>query len=231
MNEQRPWVQAAIDVADMESAVAISKMAVEAGCDWIEAGTPLLYGEGYKAITELKKVAGDRPVVADFKAQDGCYSYFVHAKEAGAEYATVTVVNNDCGTLEALRARRDCGIKVLADLFGVPVEELPQRAQECEAMGVDGICIHFGFDESQYNKRRRQSDGVRAVKNAVKIPVNGMGGGYQGEGFKTVIPSQASAKVSFRLVFDQKRTESGTVIENACVGTASRFGYQPSPTC
>ena len=33
--------------------------------------------------------------------------------------------------------------------------------------------------------------------------VNGMGGSYQGEGFKTVIPSQASAKVSFRLVFDQ----------------------------
>jgi acetylornithine deacetylase/succinyl-diaminopimelate desuccinylase-like protein len=44
--------------------------------------------------------------------------------------------------------------------------------------------------------------------------VNGFGGGYQGEGTKTVLPSQARAKFTFRLVPDQQPEKVLRLIEN-----------------
>lgn len=44
--------------------------------------------------------------------------------------------------------------------------------------------------------------------------VNGMGGGYQGEGSKTVLPAEAFAKFSCRLVPDQQPLDIQTKLEN-----------------
>lgn len=44
--------------------------------------------------------------------------------------------------------------------------------------------------------------------------VNGIGGGYQGEGSKTVLPSEAFAKLSFRLVPDQNPKDIAEKVKN-----------------
>jgi acetylornithine deacetylase/succinyl-diaminopimelate desuccinylase-like protein len=48
--------------------------------------------------------------------------------------------------------------------------------------------------------------------------VNGIGSGYQGEGPKTIVPSKAFAKLSFRLVPDQDPTELRTSITKFLTG-------------
>lgn len=45
--------------------------------------------------------------------------------------------------------------------------------------------------------------GLEQIWSRPTCEVNGIWGGYTGEGFKTVLPSKAHAKISFRLVFQQ----------------------------
>lgn len=67
------------------------------------------------------------------------------------------------------------------------------------------------FDEEAYKKSLglkalHGEKGYSTLERATARPsldVNGLWGGYQGEGAKTVLPSKASAKISMRLVPDQ----------------------------
>ena len=70
---------------------------------------------------------------------------------------------------------------------GLPVNE----AETLELTGSSQLFGEKGFTDAERRWARPTAE------------VNGIGGGYQGEGSKTVIPSQSFAKLSFRLVPDQ----------------------------
>jgi acetylornithine deacetylase/succinyl-diaminopimelate desuccinylase-like protein len=56
---------------------------------------------------------------------------------------------------------------------------------------------------------------LEAVRFGPTLDFNGIGGGYQGEGSKTVIPSKAFAKITMRLVPDQKAEVIRDLLEKA----------------
>ncbi len=167
----KPWVQIAIDVRQIEKAKQLAQMALAAGADWVEAGTPLIVFEGIKSIASLVEICKDVPVLADFKAQDGVYKYFMEASRLGAKLAVVLGVVADGSVAEAVRAGKDSGIKVVADMFSVPLDSIVNRARQLEALGVDYLTIHLGIDESKYDKSRHPFDKLEEVVKAVSLPV------------------------------------------------------------
>jgi len=84
------------------------------------------------------------------------------------------------------------GVPELPDSLRAQWATLGFRAEDF--LGVIGLSVPAG---------EAGRDALEMVWSRPTCEINGMGGGYQGDGFKTVIPSVASAKVSFRLVFDQ----------------------------
>jgi acetylornithine deacetylase/succinyl-diaminopimelate desuccinylase-like protein len=84
---------------------------------------------------------------------------------------------------------------------GVP--ELPNALRaEWDSLNFDAAAF-LGAVGLSIPAGERGRSALEMVWSRPTCEINGMGGGYQGAGFKTVIPSVASAKISFRLVFDQ----------------------------
>ena len=138
-------LQVALDLVELKRALQIGQESLEGGADWIEVGTPLIKSEGMRAVRAFRERFPDATIVADMKVADTGTLEVEMAAKSGADLVCILADADDSVILEAVRAARLYGIRIIADLINVgdPVT----RAGELESMGVDIICAHVGIDQ------------------------------------------------------------------------------------
>src|SRR5215204_5350670 len=169
-----PIVQLSLDLISLEEAIDTAAIAVEAGVDWLEAGTPLLLAEGLHAVEGLRARFPDHPIVADLKTMDGGYLEAEMMAKAGADLVVVMGRAHEATIRRVIDAGRDFGVKVMGDNLGA--DDRIASARWMEGLGVDFIIHHIGYDERRMVKGLSPMDELDAVVRAVKIPVQAVGG-------------------------------------------------------
>ena len=174
----KPIVQVSIDLTTIEEAMEIAEVAVEAGVDWLEAGTPLVLGEGLHAVVALKERFPQVPVVADLKIMDGAYLETEMAAKAGADMVVVMARAPLATVRDCVRAGHEFGCQVMGDvLLGNSICDADPvaAARALEAEGVDYIVLHTSYD-ARHEKPMDPMEHVAAVVDAVSLPVQVVGG-------------------------------------------------------
>ncbi len=174
-----PIVQISLDLTDLNEALETARIALEAGVDWLEAGTPLILAEGLHGIRALRKEFPDTPIVADLKTMDGGYLEAEMMAKAGATHVVV-MARAHAETIKCVvKAGRDFGVKVMGD--NMVCDDKAAASKWMEGLGVDYIVHHTGFDErngifADTGKMLSPLDDLDAVVKAVSIPVQAVGG-------------------------------------------------------
>ena len=73
----------------MKEALSTAALAIRAGVDWLEAGTPFILAEGLHGVRALRKEFPNVPIVADLKTMDGGYLEAEMMAKAGATHVVV----------------------------------------------------------------------------------------------------------------------------------------------
>ncbi|MCE7056824.1 orotidine 5'-phosphate decarboxylase [Algoriphagus sp. AGSA1] len=175
----KPIVQISLDLTDIDEALETAAMAIRAGVDWLEAGTPLLLAEGLHGVRKLREAFPGIPIVADLKTMDGGYLEAEMMAKAGATHVVVMARAHEETIKCVVRAGKDYGVKVMGDNLGCP--DMIEGARFLEDLGCDYVIHHIGYDERRgiaAAGRRMPSplDQLREVVNAVKVPVQAVGG-------------------------------------------------------
>lgn len=175
----KPVVQISLDLTNIEEALQTAEMAVRAGIDWLEAGTPLLLAEGLHGVKRLRAAFPDIPIVADLKTMDGGYLETEMMAKAGATHVVVMARAHEETIRIVVQAGKDFNVKVMGDNLGCT--SMVEGAQRLEALGCDYIIHHIGYDERRGIAAKgfpmpSPLDQLREVVKAVNIPVQAVGG-------------------------------------------------------
>jgi 3-hexulose-6-phosphate synthase/6-phospho-3-hexuloisomerase len=163
-----------LDVETIEQAMELAEAAVRAGVDWLEAGTPLILGEGLHAVRALKKRFPNHPLIADLKTMDGGYLETEMMAKAGADFVVVMGVAHPATIKAVIKAASDYDIKVMGDVLAA--KDKAACARMMENLGVDYIILHTGFDERREVIGASPMEDLQEVVEAVSIPVQAVGG-------------------------------------------------------
>jgi len=175
----RPIVQISLDLTSIDEALETASMAMRAGVDWLEAGTPLILAEGLHGVRKLRQAFPGVPIVADLKTMDGGYLEAEMMAKAGATHVVVMARAHEETIKCVVKAGKDLGVKVMGDNLGCP--DMVAAAKWIEDLGCDFVIHHIGYDERRgiaATGRRMPSplDQLRDVVAAVSVPVQAVGG-------------------------------------------------------
>ncbi len=172
-------VQLSLDLTDLTEALQMADLAVKAGVDWLEAGTPLIISEGARSVRELRARYPGVPIVADLKMMDGGAGEAELMAKAGANMVVVMGQAHPETVELAAKAAHEFGVKLMGDNMAMP--DAVGGAKRLEDLGCDYVVHHIGYDMRTLRRKRGQPaptplDQLREIVSAVSIPVQAVGG-------------------------------------------------------
>lgn len=172
-------VQISLDITSIPEAIDTAHLAVRAGVDWLEAGTPLIIAEGMNGVRALRSEFPEVPIVADLKTMDGGWLEAELMAKAGATHVVVMERAHPETVKMVVRAAKDFGVKVMGDNLGA--DDKIAAARRLEDLGCDYVIHHIGYDERRGIAAEGMPipsplDQLREIVAAVQVPVQAVGG-------------------------------------------------------
>jgi len=172
-------VQISLDLTSIPEALETARLAIRAGVDWLEAGTPLIIAEGMNGVRALRAEFPQVPIVADLKTMDGGWLEAQLMASAGATHVVVMERAHPETIKMVVKAGKDFGVKVMGDNLGA--EDKVPSAKRLEDLGCDFVIHHIGYDERRGLRAAGRHcpgplDQLREVVAAVQVPVQAVGG-------------------------------------------------------